>query len=363
MPMKIALTITCCAVGIALLSPPAEAGKLYRWEDETGKVHYTDKMPASAVDKARSQLNEHGVEVGRVDAAKTPEERAKEEEIERLRAEQERLIAKHKEEDRVLLRTFHSEDDIIMAMNGKLTALDVIIQIAHSNVIHTKAKLSELQGIAANQERQGKTPSATILTEIEGAQKQLHDIYQNILRREQEKQDLRKKSDADLKRFRTLKKLDESAQPKIAAAKYKASLLETVVVCKGQSSCDALWSKAEQYLRQNANTPLDLLGSTVMMSKPPKENDEFSITISRIDREGEDGTLIFLDLQCKASPEGSEFCASEKASKIRSGFRGALGYVPAATTPKPASTADTQPVATASKPTVTTATQPGTTAK
>jgi hypothetical protein len=348
--MKIAMTIACCATGIVLLSQTVEAGKLYRWEDEEGKVHYTDKMPASEVEQARSQLNEHGVEVGRVEAAKTPEERAKAEEIARLRAEKERLIAKHKEEDRVLLRTFRSEDDIIMAMNGKLTALDVIIQIAHSNAKHTKAKLSELQGVAASQERQGRNPSAAILSEIEGAQNQLHEIYQNILRKEQEKKDLRKKGKDDLQRFRTLKKLDQSAQPKIAAAKYKASLLETVVVCKGESNCNDLWQKAEKYLRQHATTPLDLLGNTVMMSKPPAEDSDISITISRIDREGEDGTLIFLDLQCKPSTGGSEVCAGEKVSNIRSGFRGALGYTAPVAPAKPAAAAsDTQPLAESAK--------------
>jgi hypothetical protein len=344
--MKITQTIACCAASIALLLPTAEAGKLYRWVDDEGKVHYTDKMPASEVEQARSQLNEHGVEIGRVEAAKPPEERARAEEIERLRAEQERLIAKHKEEERVLLRTFRSEDDIIMAMNGKLTALDVIIQIAHNNAKHTKAKLSELQGIAANQERQGRAPSEKLLSEIEGAQQQLHDIYQNILLREQEKKDLRKQGETDLKRFRTLKKLDQTSQPKIAVAKYKAALLDTVVVCRGESNCDALWVKAEKYLREHATTPLDLLGNTVMMTKPPREDDDISITISRIDREGEDGTLIFLDLQCKPSPEGSEFCASEKVSQIRSSFRDALGAASVAST-QPAADQETKPVATA----------------
>jgi hypothetical protein len=327
MRMKIAMTIACCAATIALLSPTAEAGKLYRWVDDDGKVHYSDKVPASEAKQARSQLNEHGVEVGHVEAAKTPEERAKAAELEHLRAEQEKLIAKHKEEDRVLLRTFRSEDDIIMSMNGKLTALDVIIQIDHSNSKHTKAKLSELQGIAANQERQGKKVSTKLLAEIDSTRQQLHDIYQNILRREQEKKDTRKKSEADLKRFRTLKKLDQTAQPKVEAAKFKASLLETVVVCKDMSGCDALWAEAERYIRKHSTTPLDLLGDTVMMSKPPREDDDVSITISRINREKQGDTLIFLDLQCKPSTEGKDFCVSEKVSQIRSGFRGALEAV------------------------------------
>ncbi len=352
--MKTVLTIACCALTITLLSPTAEAGKLYRWVDEAGKVHYSDKVPNNAVEQARSQLNEHGVEVDRVDAALTPEERAKEAELERLRAEQERLVAKHKEEDRVLLRTFRSEDDIIMSMNGKLTSLDVIIQIDHSNAKRTKLKLSELQGIAANQERQGKKVADSLLKEIDGSRQQLQEIYQNILRREQDKKDIRKKSEADLKRFRTLKKLDQTVPPKVAAAKYKATLLETVVVCTDQSSCNALWTKAEQYLRKHATTPLDLLGDTVMMSKPPRVSDDVSITISRIARKNENDTLIFLDLQCKPSPEGKDFCASEKVSQIRSGFRGALGATaenaavpaadssPAATAP-PATSATTQP--------------------
>ncbi len=322
--MKTILTLACCAIGISLLTPTAEAGKTYRWVDDDGTVHYTDKLPASEVKQARSQLNEHGIAVGHVEAAKTPEERAKAAEIARLRAEKEQLIAKQKEEDQVLLNTFHSEDDIIMAMNGKLTSLDVIIQIDHSNTKNAKLKLSELQSLAANQERQGKKVSVKLRAEIKGAQQRLDNIYQNILQREQEKKDLRKTGLADLKRFRSLKKLDESAQPKVEIAKYKASLLETVVTCSDKSSCSALWAKAEKYLQQHATTPMDILGSQVMMSRPPRKDDDVSITISQIQRPDEDETLIFLDLQCRPSSQGHEFCAGEKVTAIRSGFRSTL---------------------------------------
>ena len=35
---------------------PLEAAKLYRWTDAEGRVHYSDRVPPEAVDKAHDQL-------------------------------------------------------------------------------------------------------------------------------------------------------------------------------------------------------------------------------------------------------------------------------------------------------------------
>ena len=42
---------------------------MYKWVDERGVVHYTDKMPPEAVDKASVELNKQGVPINRTDKA------------------------------------------------------------------------------------------------------------------------------------------------------------------------------------------------------------------------------------------------------------------------------------------------------
>ena len=44
-----------------LVAMPASAAKLYKWVDEDGKVHYSDKVPPEAIRNEHKQLNEHGV--------------------------------------------------------------------------------------------------------------------------------------------------------------------------------------------------------------------------------------------------------------------------------------------------------------
>ena len=170
--MRLRLNILIFTLAASLLATPVIA-KLYRWVDADGKVHYTDKLPPSQVNKARTELNKRGIQVRQVDRAKTAEELAQEKELKRLIKEREKLIERQKAEDRVLLRTFRSEDDIIMAQDGKLAAIDVMIQIAISNIKQAKTQLVNMQNSAASQERRGKKPSKKLLREIASSRQHL----------------------------------------------------------------------------------------------------------------------------------------------------------------------------------------------
>ena len=80
--------VTCGAIAIAsafAVAAPAAAQKLYKWTDENGKVHYTDKAPDAS--RGGTQLDKQGRAVGRIEPALTPEQaRAKEAEDERKQA-------------------------------------------------------------------------------------------------------------------------------------------------------------------------------------------------------------------------------------------------------------------------------------
>ena len=305
------------------------SARTYRWTDADGKVHYSDRLPAEHIRGARSHLDEQGLETKRIDAAKTEIELAREAELKRLREEEKRLIEEQRERDRVLIRTFRNEDDIVMAMNGKLVSIDTSIQIDRTNIHRLKLKLAGMQKSAADTERQGHKVSNNYLKEIESTRKTLRDAHANIIRKEQHKELIREKHNADKKRFRELKHLREPSESlENQAQKERVTLLETVVICNDEPECNALWAKAESYVRQHATTRLQMLADSIIMTAAPVKDNDITIAVSRIVEPDTPGARLFLDLQCKDSPRGKDLCITPEIEQIRSGFRSFLGAKP-----------------------------------
>ena len=320
------LPVIALTVAVALLLPAGVAAKLYRWVDEEGRVHYSDRVPPDQVKQARTRLDARGIEVEKVDRAKTPEELAREEELKRLKEEEQRLIEEQRQKDRVLLRTFRTEDDILMTRDGKLTTIDASIQIIRSNIRRLKLKLAEMQRNAANLEREGRKISANYLKEIENTRQQLKSYYTAIIRKEQSKETIRQQYAADLERFRELKNLAPKPQEKEQGLP-EHSLLETVVRCDSEAACDRAWQLAEAYVRKHATTRLQMLADSIIMTAAPLRDDDISITVSRIRNKEDPGARLFMDLQCKESPRGRDFCNTGEVDRIRTGFREFLGEV------------------------------------
>ena len=315
----------CLSIALSLAIPlTAVGGKLYRWTDNEGHVHYTDKVPPEFIRKERTRLDARGIEVERIDAAKTKEEIARDNELMRLRAEKQRLIDEQNASDRVLLNTYRSEDDIKMARDGKLASIDSHIQIARVSIKRIKQKLEEMQKGAADLERQGKGIPKSYLDEIQSTRQQIKQTYAHIINKERNKEHLWNKHQDFLERFRKLKNL-EPQKPGLTPAEKADSLLETVVVCADEATCNASWERAESYVRRHASTKLQMLSQTIIMTASPIKDNEYSLTVARIRKKDGQGAEIFLDLQCKSTPRGKDACKSEKINKIRDGFSIAIG--------------------------------------
>ena len=296
--------------------------RTYRWTDADGNVYYSDRLPAEHVKSARSHLNDQGIETKRVDAAKTEQELAREAELKRLKAEEKRLIEEQREKDLVLVRTFRNEDDILMARDGKIASIDTSIQIDRNNIYRLKLKLADMQKNAADAERQGHNVSDSYLKEIENTRKMLKEGHANIIRKEQHKESIKEKHNADLQRFRELKHLREPGNlTENTDDKKRVTLLETVVICDEDSQCDNLWAKAESYVRRHATTRLQLLADSIIMTAAPFKDDDITIAVSRIVEPDTPGARLFMDLQCKDSPRGKDFCLTPEVEQIRTGFR------------------------------------------
>ncbi|HZQ62213.1 MAG TPA: DUF4124 domain-containing protein [Casimicrobiaceae bacterium] len=127
-----------------MIATPASAAT-YKWVDEKGVVHYTDKMPPEAVNRGSVQLSKDGVPLKKVDPALTPEQlRAKEQEEERKRAE-----AKQREEtarkDRALLASYTSENEIDLARQRALATIESALQSVNAFSEQIKKRQAEIK--------------------------------------------------------------------------------------------------------------------------------------------------------------------------------------------------------------------------
>lgn len=306
---------------LAIATQPAK-GKLYRYVDANGNVYYSDKVPAQNAENERSELNEQGMEISHTAAAPSEEERKKLDEEERLRREEQKRLEEQKFKDDVLLRTFRTEEDLLHARDGKLHAIDAMIQVTRSNIRRMKVKLGEMQQSAAALERQGRPLSENLIKDIESTRQQIKNSYLTIVKRELEKEAIRTKAASDQARFRILRHLPADGT---AEQPPQPGLDDTRVTCTDKEGCEEAWKRAEEYIRKHATTRLQMLGNAFIMTAIPTKDGDISLAAVRMPREAEaDSAEIYLDLQCSPTPAGIDFCKGAQTQRIREGFKSHL---------------------------------------
>jgi Domain of unknown function (DUF4124) len=309
-------------LALALLIPaPGQAG-FYRWVDDQGVVHYTDQIPPTQVDRGHTSLNDKGVPLETVPPAQTPEEARREQELKRLRAEQERLLEEQRAADRVLLSSYRSVDDLIMARDGKLAAVDVVIGVARSNIRREQEKLAQLRTEAADLERAGKPIPPHLEEAMAKAERAIRDAYGTIVERERQKEAIRVEFDRDHRRFSQLKDIPEDRTETTEESSRPA--LGNLVTCSGKEQCVRLWERAVAYVREHATTPIRTSGPSILITGSPKTAEDLSLALSLIPDPSGGPASLFLDMQCKSPGSADLDCGEERMRRVLDGFRRAV---------------------------------------
>ena len=119
-PARLALLLAALSLGTGALAAAQDkvgkGGQTYKWVDDKNVTHYGDTVPPEYVKRERAVLNNQAVEVGRLEAQKTPEQLA---ELER----RDKLARAQKEHDQFLLTTYTSVRDIEALRDQRLQQL------------------------------------------------------------------------------------------------------------------------------------------------------------------------------------------------------------------------------------------------
>ena len=110
----------------------------YRWVDEHGVTHYGDSVPPQYTERESTILNSQGVQIGRREAQKTPEQLAEED-------RKQQLVLRQKQHDAFLLTTYSSIADIERLRDERLATIEEQRSAAEQYVENLHSRLSLLQ--------------------------------------------------------------------------------------------------------------------------------------------------------------------------------------------------------------------------
>lgn len=200
------LILGSAVVVLTISSIPAHAGKIKCWKNSDGIRECGNIVPPEYAQKGHDELNAQGVHMKSIERALSPEEIAERKRIKAEEDAKQQAIEDKQREDMVLLSTFANEDEIVMARNGKITALRTEIRLTNKSLSKAKNRLHESRKQAASYERSGKPAPKKIADEIATNQKQIESYEQFIATKRNELDKIKTKFDTDLKRFRVLRK-------------------------------------------------------------------------------------------------------------------------------------------------------------
>ncbi len=136
------------AVALLAVAPLAAGQTLYRYVDQNGKVHYSERPPIEATGRTTDKLGPSGTLRARTNAAPTAEERAAAE-AERKRKEQEEAESRvENRRTQAILNAYASENDLEKARAESLRPVREIISETEAKVARLDARWTELDAEA-----------------------------------------------------------------------------------------------------------------------------------------------------------------------------------------------------------------------
>lgn len=188
---------------VSSISLDANAG-IKCWTNKEGVRECGNAVPAEFAQQGHTKFNAQGVAVGHQERAKSQSEFAEEERIKKQQAEVDRKRQEAENADRVLLDTFSSEDDLVFAREGKVSAIEAQIQLTESHIEKIHANLDRMIAIAADLERRGQKPSEQAMADIEKVSAQVAENHSFIETKRAEQESVRQQYATDIERFRKL---------------------------------------------------------------------------------------------------------------------------------------------------------------
>ncbi len=203
LPLALSLAIVASSGAFA-----DQSRKTYSWVDEHGVRHYGDSVPAQYAEVPKDVLNEHAVTIDRVEGRKTEEQL----EAERIEAERVAAAELRLRNDRALLATYLSVDEIVMHRDRRVELFQAQSRVTEMYLRTLERRLSKLMVEADRFQPYSDDPDAPmidpdLIEDIDLTKGTIERHEGNLEKFERDKQSIIERFDGDIRRFEELKGL------------------------------------------------------------------------------------------------------------------------------------------------------------
>jgi len=191
--------------GVCLFAVTSRADDcLDKWTVERGKIHYSDKIPAEAVNGANLQLNRQGLTIRKTEQvmpSTQPVAKAESDEQRIRQAERDKLLAARR--DRALVESYTNEKEIDLAKARAVATIDGQVQSAQGYIAQMQKRRDELEGKKGTYAPR-PVPGALVF-EVETIDAEIARQHEFIAAKKKESANVAARYDADKQRFHELR--------------------------------------------------------------------------------------------------------------------------------------------------------------
>jgi hypothetical protein len=206
--LKTLARILCVVLMIAASAPPADSAstngrKLYKWVDSQGMTHYGDNIPPEYATQEQHVINSQGVETERVEAQKTPEQLAADDQ---KRVDLEQAASR----DRNLLNTYVAVSEIERLRDQRLDLLTDQVKVTGQFLEVLDGRLKKLRVSSMRFRPYNSDPKAPplpdqIAEDLVRVGTDIRTQQENLREKRSEEATMSKQFESDIARFKLLK--------------------------------------------------------------------------------------------------------------------------------------------------------------
>jgi hypothetical protein len=191
--------------------------EVYRWVDDQGEVHYGATLPPEYAHKPH-QILRNGIVIKSIDDPMAPEPTEKEQALQQPAVDPEREARqKQLSQDRLLLLKYHSEEEIIAAMDLELSNLDYDARVIEQTRTNAITALSSQIREAADRQRAGMPVDPETSEQISMLRTRLRQNDQNRTDLQTREAQIREMFMVELRRYRYLMEGGAGGEPSMDA--------------------------------------------------------------------------------------------------------------------------------------------------
>jgi hypothetical protein len=191
-------------IASAGITAGAQSGRtLYKWVDQQGVTHYGDHIPPEYAGQEQHVINSQGVEINHLEAQKTPEQMAAE--------DQKKLEAvQSQNRDRNLLNTYASVAEIERLRDQRVTLLSDQIKVTSQFLEVLNGKLKKLRANSMRFKPYSSDPNAQpmpdqVAEDLVRVANDMRTQEENLREKRSEEATMSNQFESDIDRFKVLK--------------------------------------------------------------------------------------------------------------------------------------------------------------